>query len=140
MGRITLIALTMLAAFCIASRAMADATSFDGKWDVTLVGPKSPDGALPLSYEFTTDVTNSMLHGEHGTPGSPGWTALDGTIQPNGDASRKAHRLTGRAAYNLQNGARGVPYMHPVTAHFDGSHGKGSWAATRVCDFTFTRM
>jgi hypothetical protein len=138
MHRIASIALGVFV-FCIASSAAAGAADFDGKWDVVLVCPKSPDGAAPFTYEFTADVTNSMLHGEYGTPGSPGWMALDGGIQTDGNASMKAHGLTGRSAYNLNNTGRGLPYMHPVNAHFDGSHGTGTWIAARVCNFTFTK-
>lgn len=123
-----------------AGRAIADPAGFGGKWEVTLVCPKSPDSALPFTWAFPAAVTHAMLHGEYGTPRGPGWMALDGNIQPNGDASLKTHALTGRSAYNLENTSRGVPHMHPVTAHFDGSPGKGTWAATRTCVFTFTRM
>jgi hypothetical protein len=141
-GRNIMIVFTMLAIFGIANLAAVEARAagFDGKWDVTLVCPKSPDGALPFTFEFSADVTNSSLHGEYGTPGSPGWMALDGSIQPDGSASLKAHGLTGHSAYNVSNTARGVPYMHPVIAHFEGSQGTGRWAAARVCNFTFTRM
>jgi hypothetical protein len=140
MQRIILIALAMLATLCVANLVAADTAGFDDKWYVTLVCSKSADGALPFTWEFTADVTNAMMHGEYGTPESPGWMALDGNIQPSGDATLKAHGLTGRSAYNLKNTVRGLPYMHPVTAHFDGSHGTGSWAATRICNFTFTKM
>ncbi len=140
MKRIVLIALGIFAIFCVASRAIAGSAGFDGKWDVLLVCPKSADGALPFTFEFPAEVKNAVLHGEYGTPGSPGWLALDGSIQPNGNAIMKTHGLTGHSAYNLNNTARGVPYMHPVTAHFDGSHGTGTWTAPRICNFTFTKM
>jgi hypothetical protein len=138
--RATLIVLGMAAVLFVANYAAADAAGFEGKWDVLLVCPKSGDGALPFTFEFPAAVKDDVLHGEYGTPGNPGWLPLDGNIQPNGDAIMKAHRLTGHSAYNLNNTACGVPYMHPVTAHFDGSQGRGTWAAPRTCDFTFTKM
>ena len=88
---------------------VADAGGYDGKWSVTLVWPKSPDGALPFAWEFTANVTDATLHGEFGTAGSPGWMAPDGNIQPNGAANLKAHGSNRHSAHNLKNGARGMP-------------------------------
>jgi hypothetical protein len=113
--------------------------AFDGKWDVTLVCPQAADGAMPFSFQFGGAVTNSVLHAEHGVADQPGWLSLDGTIRPNGDADLDAHGVTGMAGYNVNRTLRGVPYDHPVTAHFDASQGSGSWTTTRVCNFTFNR-
>jgi hypothetical protein len=140
MQRIARIALGLFVILSVAGHVSAEAANFDGNWGVTLVCPKSADGALPFTFVFTADVKDSVLHGDYGTPGSPGWMALDGSIKPNGDAIMKAHGLTGHSAYNLHDTARGVPYMHPVTAQFDGSHGTGTWVAPRTCNFTFTKM
>jgi len=49
--------------------AAADSGRFDGRWGVILVCPKAPDGALPLTFEFTAAVRQAMLHGEHGLAG-----------------------------------------------------------------------
>jgi hypothetical protein len=127
-----------------ASSATPDAGRFDGRWGVILVCPKTADGALSWSFEFTADVKEGMLHGKHGLAGQPGWLSLDGRIQPDGAASLAARGLTGNPRYNLNQTEGGVPYEHVVTAHFDASRATGNWqlqsnAQVRTCDFTFSR-
>ncbi|HEY5105823.1 MAG TPA: hypothetical protein VII73_03510 [Caulobacteraceae bacterium] len=117
----------------------ADAGRFDGKWDVTLVCPGSPDGALLFTFAFSANVENGRLHGENGVAGQPGWMVLDGPIQPDGAAALDARGLTGSAPYNVNQTGRGVAYHHAVTAHFETTRGAGYWVTTRTCDFTFTR-
>jgi hypothetical protein len=129
-----------------ASSATPDAGRFDGKWAVTLVCPKAPDGALPWTNEFVAVVKGAMIHGEHGLTGQPGWLSLDGRIQPDGAANLEARGVTGDTAYNINQTVPHVPYKHDVTAHFDASRGTGNWRAfqsngqVRICDFTFTRQ
>jgi hypothetical protein len=129
-----------------ASSATPDAGRFGGRWNVTLVCPKAPDGALPWTIEFIADVKEAMLHGEHGLKGQPGWLSLDGRIQPDGVANLEARGITGDARYNLNRTAQSVPFEHDVTAHFDGARGTGNWRAYqsngqfRTCDFTFGRQ
>ena len=113
---------------------------FDGRWGVILVCPKAPDGALPFTNEFTADVKEAMLHGEYGLAGQPNWMSLDGRIQPDGAANLEARGLTGDSSYAINHTARGVPFEHDVTAHFDASRGTGNWVTIRTCDFTFTRQ
>jgi hypothetical protein len=117
----------------------SNAGRFDGRWDVTLVCPKSPDGALPFTFAFTADVKGAMLHGENGVAGRPRWMSLDGPIHSNGAATLDARGLTGHAQDNVGQTDRGVPYRHIVTAQFGSARGTGTWAAVRICDFTFTR-
>ncbi len=121
------------------SSAAADTGAFDGTWSVTLACPQSPDGALPFTWVFAAEVRDAMLHGEHGQKDWPGWLTLDGRIGPDGGANLEARGVTGNAAYNTNQTARGVPYMHPVTAHFDAAQGTGTWTTDRICDFTLTR-
>lgn len=120
--------------------AQSSSAVFDGTWDVTLVCPASEDGAKPFTFNFTAQVKDSMLHGENGNAGQPGWMVLDGPIQPDGSATLNAHGLTGGAQYNISSTNQGVPYHHVVTAHFDGARGTGSWVTTRTCDFTFGKL
>ena len=119
--------------------ATADTGLYDGAWSVTLDCPRSDDGALPFSYAFNAEVKDGVLHGEHGQTGEPGWLALDGRIQPDGAADLDARGITGVAAYDVEGATRGVPYRHPVTAHFAATHGAGTWTTTRVCTFSFER-
>jgi hypothetical protein len=126
--------------------ATPDTGRFDGRWGVILVCPKAPSGALPFTVEFTADVKEATLHGEHGHAGHPGWLSLDGRIQPDGAANLEAHGLTGDPHYNLDRRVQGVPYEHDVTARFDASRGNGNWRArqndgqVRTCDFTFGKQ
>ena len=129
-----------------ASSATPEAGRFDGRWGVILACPKAPDGALPWTFQFTADVKDAMLHGQHGLPGQPGWLSLDGRIQPDGTANLNARGLTGSAHYNVNQTMDGVPYEHQVTARFDTSRATGNWRAAqsngqvRICDFTFSRQ
>jgi hypothetical protein len=129
-----------LAALAFAAAAQTpDSGRFDGDWDVTLSCPASQDGAQPFSYAFTAQVRGSGLHGEYGEAGQPGSMSLDGRIRSDGSASLEARGLTGRTEFNVHQTSRGVPYQHPVTAHFDGARGEGQWVTTRVCPFAFSR-
>jgi hypothetical protein len=145
-GILFVFALPALCFAASAAPATLDAGRFDGRWGVTLVCPKAPNGALPFTFEFTAEVKDAALHGEHGLAGRPGWLSLDGRIQPDGAANLEARGLTGDPHYNLGQSVQGVPYEHDVTARFDTSGGTGNWRAyqsngqTRTCDFTFARQ
>lgn len=133
------VGLFLLAPFAAAATA-PDAGRFDGLWGVTLVCPKAPDGALPFHFEFTANVRQSVLHGERGLAGRPGWLSLDGRIAPDGAASLEATGLTGQFQYNLNSTESGVSYHYPVTAHFDTMQGTGSWVTSRTCVFSFKHL
>jgi hypothetical protein len=136
-----LVAVGLMSVLRYTSRsAAANAGQFDGRWGVTLVCPKSPDGAMPFTFEFSANVKDGVIHGEHGQSGQPGWMSLDGSIQPSGDANLQAHGLTGTSIYNINQTSRGVPYTHAVTAHFDAAQGTGEWVTPRTCKFTFSKL
>jgi hypothetical protein len=116
------------------------ATQFDGRWGVTLTCPDSPDGARGFTFEFSANVVDAVLHGERGARDHPGWMALDGRIQPSGDANLEAHGLTGNPRYNIKNTRPSVPYRHAVTAHFEATRGTGIWVTPRTCKFTFVKL
>jgi len=123
-----------------AGAAAAQTRAFDGHWSITLLCPASADGAASFRFDFFGDIADGALHGEYGQAGQPGSMALDGQLEPNGDARLTARGLTGHSVYNINQTAQGMPYSHPVTAHFDGRHGAGRWLAARVCNFTFERL
>jgi len=131
--------LAVASAVAAPSSEAADVGRFDGLWEVLLACPNSPDGAAAFTFEFVALVNNGLLHGEKGMAGRPGWLVLDGPIQPDGTAVLDARGVTGQAPYNVHQTGRGVPYDHLVMAHFDTDRGAGTWATTRVCNFTFTR-
>jgi hypothetical protein len=139
--RRALFVLAALAMWCsVRVRAVAAAGEFDGRWAVNLACPKAPDGALAFTFEFSADIKDNVIHGEHGQADKPGWMSLDGTIQAGGDANLQARGLTGGTDYNINHAQSGIPYTHPVTAHFDASQGAGKWVTFRTCNFTFTKM
>jgi hypothetical protein len=113
--------------------------AFDGRWDVTQSCPNSPDGAAAYAFEFTAEVKNSKLHGEHGLTGRPGWLSIDGPINVDGSAKLDAHGMTGHQRFNVAHAGPGLEFHHLVTARFDGRHGDGQWVAMRVCRFIFAR-
>jgi uncharacterized caspase-like protein len=121
------------------TRGGAGPGGFDGRWDVTQACPKSPDGAEAYTFEFTVEVKNSQLHGEHGMAGQPGWLSIDGPIKPDGSAKLDAHGRTGHAQFNVAHAAPGMDFHHLVTASFNGARGSGQWVAIRTCQFTFSR-
>jgi hypothetical protein len=140
-----LLALLSLLWSASASSATPDGGRFDGRWNVTLVCPRAPDGARPWTIKFTADVKEATLHGEFGVRGQQGSLSLDGRIQPDGAANLQAHGVTGDPHYNIDQTVQSVPYEHDVTARFDGARGTGYWHAYqingqfRTCDFSFGR-
>ena len=112
---------------------------FDGRWDVVQQCPRSPDGAAGYTFDFTTEVKDSRLRGQRGTPDHPGWLSLDGVLKSDGSAQLDAHGRTGQAQYTISHASPGTEFHHPVNARFDQAHGQGEWVALRVCTFVFTR-
>jgi hypothetical protein len=127
------------AALACAAPAMAE-TKFDGSWAVNLTCPDDSNGAKGFSYDFNGMVDGGLLHARHGIHGEPGFLTLDGEIGASGDASLVAEGLTGAPSTNVDNVSAGIPYTHPVTAHFELRHGNGSWTTTRECDFSFRKV
>ena len=129
----------VLASLAFGIPAGAGEAHFDGKWDVTLSCPKSPEGALAYSYEFPAEVKDSVLHGERGIPGEPGWLQLDGRIKNDGSAALVAQGITNIPAYALYRLPKGTQYTRAVTAQFEGASGSGSWVTRRICEFRFKK-
>jgi hypothetical protein len=117
----------------------ADPPRFDGAWDATLSCPKSPDGAKAYSFEFDVQIKDSVLHGERGTEGEPGWMRLDGPVKADGSAALIAEGITNLPGYAINHAPKGTPYKHAVSAQFEATHGTGSWITVRTCDFTFKK-
>jgi hypothetical protein len=117
------------------------AGAFDGTWNVILVCGNDPkSGAHGYRYDFTAQVTNSTLHGEHGDRGHPGWLAIDGTINGDGTAYLSAVGLTGEPRATVGYVHQGTPYAYHVNARFEGASGSGSRIELRACSYAFTRQ
>jgi hypothetical protein len=138
MGARTLTLIANCVAVCAGLAAMPAAHAagtFDGDWNVTLTCPKDPASRSGYTYRFPVEIQQSMLHGEHGTPGAGGWLTLDGTIEPDGSATLIARGLANSPAH--ANGA--TPYSYEVSAQFDAASGSGSRTSIRKCEFVFSK-
>jgi hypothetical protein len=127
-----------------AAAANAEASAagkFDGRWMVTIACPRSSDGAMPYSYDFSADVKNAVFHGERNATGQAGGAlVLDGHIGADGGAQLEARGVVGKTGYAVNGLSQGASFTHPVTAHFDAAQGSGSWVANRICSFSFRKM
>lgn len=111
---------------------------FDGDW-TTVVTCAPAVGALPYTYHFTSTVKGSVLHGERGARGVPGWLSLDGQIMPDGSADIRARGLVGKARYAVGERPPGTPYSYHIEARFAQNSGSGQRVKERSCTATFTR-
>ena len=116
-----------------------EAGRFDGTWDVTLVCPTHTDGGLGYIYQFVTGVQDGVLHGQHGSEGSPGSLTLKGKIQPDGSASLDARGHTADPSYSVGRAPRSTAYSYHITARFEGSRGTGSRVEARICNLSFVK-
>jgi hypothetical protein len=114
--------------------------AFDGVWDVTVVCGNDPNSAAHgYKYDFTAQVKNGVLHGEHGVQGRPSWLAIDGTINAEGTAYISAVGLTGEPRATVGYVGQGTPYTYHINAHFDGARGSGSRIELRPCSYVFVK-
>lgn len=136
----TLLALSLLPLSLAGASTGADGAAFDGKWDVTVVCGNDPSSrAHGYKYDFTAEVTNGVLHGEHGTQGRPSWLAIDGRINPDGTAYISAVGLTGEPRATVGYVDQGTPYAYHVNARFEASRGSGSRVELRPCSYVFVK-
>jgi len=114
------------------------AARFDGVW-TTVVSCAAYEGAVPYSYEFPSTVKDSVLQGERGVRGAPGWLQLDGRILPDGSSKLSAHGLVGAERAAVGERARGTPYKYQIDATFTGNSGSGHRVKGRPCTVSFSR-
>lgn len=128
----------MCAVMLAAGAAGAQPEPFDGVWD-TVVSCENTHGALGYSFEFVSTVKQSVLHGEKGKPGEPGWLKLDGKIAADGAADLYASGLVGAAPYAAGQRPAGSAYGYHIDARFSQASGSGHRAEGRPCTVSFTR-
>jgi hypothetical protein len=131
---------TLALATSTTAQPASDVRRFDGTWQITLVCPATPQGALGFTFVFPATVSGGRLHGQYGTLGQAPSLTYDGTIQPDGRASITANGLTGNSAYNVSQTQKGVPYGYHFIAQFEGAHGHGKKTEIRPCDVDFVRQ
>jgi hypothetical protein len=130
-----------LVAVCLLNLSSAsDKQRFDGKW-VTTVSCERAGGALGFSYQFTSTVTDGVIHGLHGTEGQPGSLQIDGTIPPDGNAALYAKGCTGSKEFVPgRDTPPGTEYGYNIKAHFDDSTGSGTRVEGRPCTLKFVKQ
>ena len=132
-----------LAAVALAGPALAgaQATSFDGAWNVTLACPphSGDDDAKGYTHRFPGEVTNGQMRAVHGAEGEPGWHLVTGRIAPDGSATLQVDGVVNNEKYAINNAQRGKAYKYKVKARFEGTQGSGERLTGRVCHFTFSR-
>lgn len=111
---------------------------FDGTWE-TIVSCENASGALGYSYKFSSIVKDSVLHGEKGTKGKPGWFQLDGKVQADGSAKFYADGLVGASEAAVGHIPAGSEYGYHVDAKFSEDSGTGKRVEGRPCSVTFTK-
>ena len=119
----------------------ADATPFDGAWNVTLTCPphNEDEDAKGYVHRFAGEVRNGEFRATHATEGEPGWHFLSGTIAPDGSAMLKLDGIVNNPDYAVNKAFRGKPYSYRVRARFEASGGSGQRVGKRKCDFQFKR-
>jgi hypothetical protein len=135
---ITALGLCALLVTVSAARADAPQARFDGVWD-TVVSCPAAAGALPYSYSFSSFVKDSVLHGERGTKGAPGWLHLDGRVLPDGSVSIAARGLVGTEQTAIGERPRGTPYSYGIEARFSEDSGTGHRVKGRACTVFFSK-
>lgn len=120
-----------------ASRA-SEPNPYDGTWD-TVLSCSNTEGALGYSFKFPSIVKDSMLHGEKGTKGQPGWLQIQGKIQPDGTAKFYTNGLVGASEAAVGHRPAGTEYGYHVDAKFAGQEGTGKRVEGRPCEITFTK-
>lgn len=134
MAKLLALAITLTA---FALPAAADGR-FDGTWE-TIVSCENASGALGYSYKFPSIVKDSVLHGEKGTKGKPGWFQLDGKVLADGGAKIYANGLVGASEAAVGHIPAGSEYGYHVDANFSEESGTGKRVEGRPCSVTFTK-
>lgn len=108
---------------------------FDGTWTGTF-SCVPVTGARGFDRPFVAMVRNGHLQIQMGTPGTPGWSVIDGDVDAEGKFEAKQ---TGLAGNNSP-----LPPGAPLTARFLGALGDKDGRATRIrgrpCTLTFQRL
>jgi len=125
----------------VATAAAAQATSFDGPWNVTLACPphSGDDDAKGYTHRFPGEVTNGQMRAVHGQEGEPGWHLVTGRIAADGSATLQVDGIVYDEKYAVNHAQRGKAYKYKVRAQFDATSGKGERLTGRTCHFSFAR-
>jgi len=111
----------------------SDLRRFDGVWAVDSACKKS--GALPeIKRRILGTISNGVLRGQQGLPGSPGGITLEGTIKADGAMRAFAEGITGG---NL--GPPSAKFTFTMMGRLEGTSGTAT-RDDRDCDVKFTKQ
>jgi hypothetical protein len=121
------------------------ADHYDGNWQTKLTCPPKGD-TEGYTWQFPSVIQNSILHGERGTAGQPGYLTIDGKIKDDGSVKLSANGIVASRKY-----ARGVfahqgeEYSYDVKAQFKetegtGARNEGLGIVGRPCVFNFVKQ
>ena len=121
--------------------AIAQATTFDGNWNVTLTCPPTSEkeGAKGYTLRFPAEVKNGHLLGQYGKEGELGWQRLQGQVAADGSAQLTLDGIVGNTEYAIGRSPTGKAFHYQVRAKFEGAAGSGQRTSGRVCEFRFVR-
>jgi hypothetical protein len=140
MGRFRQIGLWAATIVVLSVNAASADTRFDGSWTTTLTCENARD-ALGYSYEFVSSVKDGVLHGLHGSVGTPGYLQIDGRIEPDGISRLYARGQIGSREYAPgRETPRGTEYSYGIRAHFTESSGNGTRLVGRPCTIEFAKQ
>lgn len=128
----------LLGVLLVEARGAESSNRFDGEWDTVLTCPNA-NGALGYSFEFPSQVTAGVLHGEKGVKGQPGWLTLDGPVSPQGRGTLYASGLVGAAEVTVGHRPPGTQYGYHLDVEFTVTEGKGHRVEGRPCTVTFAK-
>ncbi len=138
-----LVLATTLAATGVAAQPVnsSSTTRFDGAWTVQIHCPSNTEesGAKGYKYAFPATVKDGFLSGSHGEEGTAGSLRIEGQIEPDGEATIRAHGRTGIPDYAAKKPPSGSAYSYTIKSHFEPTKGTGTRVEARVCNFTFSR-
>jgi len=135
-----LLLLTVLLVLC--PLAHAQATKYDGTWNVTMTCPPhngADDDAKGYTHRFAGHIVNGEFSATHGKEAEPGWHFLHGQIKGDGNATLRLEGVVNNPKYAINDAPKGKQYSYRVKAHFEESSGSGQRLTGRVCEFKFTR-
>ena len=114
-----------------------NASSFDGRWNTTVICKSSKD---PAGVKFVTEVRDGVLGGQAGTEGAPGFLRIDGKVTPAGvgHVYAKGRSVTGDSVSGREL-PPGTEYTYYILAKFEGKGGSGNRVEGRACEIKFEK-
>jgi hypothetical protein len=137
MGKAGLVAGVAAVWFAAAPAAQAG-TAFDGQWALNIVCPAYQD-AKGYAFHFTILIQNGQVQADYGTPGTPGYLNMSGSVADDGTIQLAGTQLTKNPDYSVGHVAPGTKIPFTVDGTMSGDTGQGTRTQTRPCTFYFNK-